>query len=110
VSRSPVLAGSVEYGRAQPSCPLVGVRGVWVVGKGPAGRVGFGGGHPVGVLREQPCRPRGGSWARWWVRGCCLGARHGLLVVRVDGWRVVGWWWVEICIVDASILVFVVCL
>ena len=22
--------------------------------------------------------------------------------------RVVGWWWVEICIVDASILVFVV--
>ena len=36
--------------------------------------------------------------------GCC-----GLPPwVVVGGLVVVGWWWVEICIVDASILVFVV--
>jgi len=33
----------------------------------------------------------------------------GMIVGCPGGWSaVVGWWWVEICIVDASILVFVV--
>ncbi len=62
---------------------------------------GGGGGRweaPCWVLKEQP-RPPGGGW------GCCFGARRG----RLLGWLVVGWLWVEMCIVDASILLCVLC-
>jgi hypothetical protein len=39
--------------------------------------------------------------AGWW-RGCCLGQAWLVRLRGVVG-LVVGWWWVEICIVDASI-------
>ena len=84
------------------------VGGVWsAVGGG-----GVGNGVLVAAVvgRQTPC---------WGSEGTTRTAREGRwgvvlvpgMAVLLPGWGgggVVGWWWVEICIVDASILVFVV--
>jgi hypothetical protein len=66
-----------------------------------AGWWGTVSGGSGGGARQAPCWGSEGTTV-----GCCLGARRGLPLLV--WWWVVGWWWVEICIVDASILVFVV--
>ncbi len=114
-------AGGVggRCGRVSGSTTRGGPARVWVgvpegVGWGKTTRGGpvAGGKAPCWVLKEQP-HPRWVGPPGWvacpgWVArvGCpggwvvVSGARRG----RLLWWLVVGWLWVEMCIVDASIL------